>query len=291
MKPTVTVKCTNGFGNNLFQYIYARLIAENNDCDLYMDFQKKAEYAIETFEELGIKLTTGKPFRIRPIKVTDKNASVEFYKPTFRGKSFKLSGYFGAYRLYHNHFDQIKTWFPPREATNKKDLVFHLRMGDRLFLKNTYMNGDQVRPEQYVSAIHKFDFDRLHIVTDMKNWAPLTQESLSKMKFHAGGAGGGEIIQSRRILNDNVAVEYFNGIFEALEKFNPIVRCGHKISDDFNFMRSFDNMLFQSGTLSWWAACLSNARKVGVYGPWRPFKGDRSGQLSEVNLPGWFMWE
>lgn len=291
MKPTVAVEGTNGFGNNLFQYIYARLIAESQGCDLYMFFKPKAKYAIKVFADLGIQLKVGKPFQFRPIVITDRNVSSEFYGSAFKGKSFRLSGHFENYRLYEKHFGRIKKWFPEIATQNKKDLVFHLRMGDRLFLKNTYMKEHQIKPEQFLRAIHEFDFARLHIVTDMPSWEPVTLDSLAKMKFHAGGIGGKEISQRRRIEDDTVAVDYFNEVYEALHKLDPLVRCGHSIADDFNYIRSFDKILFQSGTLSWWAACLSNASKVGAYGPWRPFRGSANSQLSEVGLPGWFVWQ
>jgi hypothetical protein len=291
MRSTVAVKGTNGFGNNLFQYCYARLVAESQGCDLYMFFKPKARYAIKVFGELGINLKVGKPFQCKPIIITDQNASSEFYGPAFKGKSFRLDGHFENYRLYEKHFNLIKTWFPVIETHNKKDLVFHLRMGDRLFLKSTYISEHQIKPEQYLSAIEKFDFARLHIVTDMPSWEPLTLDSLSKMKFHAGGTGGKKISQGRRIQDDTVAVDYFNEIYDALRNLNPAVRCSYSIADDFNYIRSFDKILIQSGTLSWWAACLSNASKVGAYGPWRPYREADNSHLSDVKLPGWFTWE
>ena len=63
------------------------------------------------------------------------------------------------------------------------------------------------------------------------------------------------------------------------------------MAEDFTFIRGFKNILFQHGTLSWWAAILSEADKVGVYGPWRPWKGDSNKNLSNVNIEGWFKWE
>ena len=45
------------------------------------------------------------------------------------------------------------------------------------------------------------------------------------------------------------------------------------------------------GTMSWWASFVSQASKVGVYGPWREWKGNSNKNLSNVNLEGWFKWE
>ena len=73
-------------------------------------------------------------------------------------------------------------------------------------------------------------------------------------------------------------------------QFRPIVK-KRSLYEDFNFIRSFNNILFEHGTLGWWAAALSNAKRVGVYGPWRRWKGNRNKNLSNMNLPTWFKWE
>ena len=51
------------------------------------------------------------------------------------------------------------------------------------------------------------------------------------------------------------------------------------------------NFYFVSQSRSGWAAVLSDAKKVGVYGPWRPWKGQKNKNLSNIPLEGWFKWE
>jgi len=162
----IQIEFTNGIGNNLFQYIYARLIAEDKGGGVSVVFKDGSEYAKGFFSQQGIQLKT------------------------LDNPDQKLSGYFEDYNFYINHIDQIRSWFKPVEKINTKDLVFHLRLGDRLFMKETYRWDIKIEPFQYVEAIHKFDFNRLHIVTDMKVWQHLTEKSLSNMCFHRGGPGG-----------------------------------------------------------------------------------------------------
>ena len=75
-----------------------------------------------------------------------------------------------------------------------------------------------------------------------------------------------------------------------LSDYKPVVK-NRSVLEDFNFIRTFDNILFQHGTMSWWSAFLSDASKIGVYGPWRPWKGKSNKNLSKVNLDTWFTWE
>ena len=58
----------------------------------------------------------------------------------------------------------------------------------------------------------------------------------------------------------------------------------------FNFIRSFDKILFKNSTFSWWASVLSDASRVGVFGPWKPDKGKKNKNLGQADFPGWFSW-
>ena len=48
--------------------------------------------------------------------------------------------------------------------------------------------------------------------------------------------------------------------------------------------------MFKNSTFSWWAAVLSEASCVGVFGPWKPNKGNRNKNLGKMDIPGWFSW-
>ena len=55
MKGTIAVNLTNGFGNNIFQYSAARLLAEHLGSDLVLIPPTKNYYGIKELENLGIK--------------------------------------------------------------------------------------------------------------------------------------------------------------------------------------------------------------------------------------------
>ena len=190
-----------------------------------------------------------------------------------------LSGYFEDYRYYLPNRKLIIKWFPKVDKT-KKRLAVHLRTGDRLF----YKNGFSFKPNasSYKKAIDKFDFDEMYIVTDFPVWKRITEEELSKFKFHLP-------VSKADCVPLKDSVEYFNSLFDMFEQYNPKHKNGDVLSD-FQFIRSCDNILFEHGTLSWWAAFLSDAEKVGVYGPWRAWKGSSNKNLSNIALEGWFKW-
>lgn len=275
----VVVHLTNGFGNNLFQYVAARLLAEFHNKDLVVIPPNKDYYATKELEKVGVDFSKEQKTG-NFVKVNEKNYRLAF-SPEYSNFDFVLFGYFEDYTFFYEEIDLIKSWFPKIEKRKDNDLVIHFRAGDRLFYKNEFQYKPKV--ESYINAIEKFDFSNLHIVTDMIEWEHLTEERLENMKFHVN-------VPTENRVPAQMSIDYFNSFVDGLAGYKPIVE-KRTISEDFNFIRSFDNIMFQHGTLGWWASTLSEASNVGVYGPWRPWKGKSNKNLSKIPLEGWFKWK
>lgn len=276
-KGTIAVQLTNGFGNNIFQYAAARLLSEYLESDLMLIPPTPDYYAIPDLQALGMNFDQKKIKNV--INVVDKHYK-SCYNRVLKERDIILSGYFEDYTNYYDKLEEIKGWFPPVK-TSEKTLVIHMRTGDRLFMKNEFYT--KPRAENYLKAVQKFDFEKLHIVTDMPKWDYVTAAELNSMKFHL------EVPMKERVPIEE-SVKFFNEFVDGFSKYNPVVE-KRSIVEDFNFIRSADNILFEHGTLSWWAAVLSDAKKVGVYGPWRPWKGSKNKNLSNIPLKNWFKWE
>ena len=275
----ILVHLTNGFGNNLFQYIAARQLAEFHEQDLLVAPPSSDYYAIRDLRNVGVNFKDIN-FHGQAIMINESN-----YKNAFdeelKNHNFIVQGYFEDYSFFHENIDFIKSWFPKIQKRKDNDLVIHFRAGDRLFYKNEFEYKPKVK--SFINAINKFDFENLHIVTDMPGWQHISEEDIQSMKFHVN-------VPSQERVNSQLSVDYFNSFVDGLSSYNPIVE-KRTISEDFNFIRSFKNILFQHGTLGWWAAVLSDAEKVGVYGPWRPWKGTANKNLSQIPLNNWFKWK
>ena len=148
-----------------------------------------------------------------------------------------------------------------------------------------YANEFYSKPtvQKYLNAISQFDFDKVHVVTDMPKWDYYSVEEFENSNFHVS-------LNNHEIVSTKESVEFFNAFVEGFSSYKPVVHHGELI-DDFNLIRGSNNILFEHGTLSWWAAFLSNANKIGVYGPWRAFKGENNKNLSHVPLNNWFKWD
>jgi len=274
----IYVRLTNGFGNNLFQYNAACILARFHNTEVLAIPPSQDYYAIECLSKLGIKF--GNPSSNLKSVNGDKEY-IESFNKKLHNQDILLSGYFEDYRFYLSSREMLVSNFPDVKKRTDNDLVLHLRTGDRLFMKNEFFL--KPKPEDYVRAINNFDFDKLHIVTDLPIWEPVTEDRLSKMRFH------NDVPSSQSVPIEH-SVSYLNSLIKALDPFNPIVE-KRSVGEDFNFIRTFDNILFEHGTMSWWAAFLSSAGKVGVYGPWRQWKGASNKNLSSVPLDNWFKWK
>ena len=274
----IAVKLTNGFGNNLFQYNAGRLLADLLHQEIYGVVPSVDYYAIPCLEKLGFNLDCSLPSTY--ITVGDPQYSTAHHTD-FQNNNILLDGYFEDYTIFKDDIDKIKGWYPKIDQRDDNDLVIHFRAGDRLFYKNEFDYKPSV--EQYINAIQQFDFNQLYIVTDMPKWDYIHGEQLEQMQFHY------DVPQDQRV-DITLSVDYFNSFVGGFSQFRPIVK-KRSLYEDFNFIRSFNNILFEHGTLGWWAAALSNAKRVGVYGPWRRWKGNRNKNLSNMNLPTWFKWE
>lgn len=280
----VVVHLTNGFGNNLFQLIAGRLLAEKYKRKLrvlppwpgYYGIGELSKVLIDEIEILDASSVS------QAIVVNDENyeTAMSYDHGDIPNCVVLVKGYFEDYRYFINNREMIKSWFRPVDKRNKTDLIFHFRTGDRLFMKNEFEY--KLSASSYRSAIDRFDFDKLHIVSDLPSLRRYGPKELASLTFH-------NRVDPRESVDCEVASSYLNSVVDTLLELNPVFQPS-TISEDFNKVRSFDKIMFEHGTMSWWAAFLSEATCVGVRENWRPWKRSRNKNLSKVPIFGWFEW-
>lgn len=287
-KGVVQVNLTIGFGNNLFQYCFARLIAEKNNLNL--NHREIREFSIsESKNPVDSNLKT---------VVIDDSNYIQAFNSDLSSNNVIVSGYFEDYRIYKNNMQKIRSWFPLIKKSDSNDLILHLRLQNRLIQKTHHRN--HISAEGYIKGINKFDFDRLHIITDAKKWSNYTLQDLEEIR-HEVKIGPNPPSNSPWV-DIKQSKEYINHLIEGLESLNPIVHCnnepviegsgglrsGHM--KDFDFIRTFNNIMIFNSTFSWWAAFLSDAESVGTWEPWKPNKGVKNKNLGRTTYNGWFSW-
>jgi len=294
------VNYTVGFGNNLFQYTYGRLLAEKNDFDFHAPGITELNIPATSNTKIllgpyGERMALPQEHLSGPQHIISDAAAHEALTRSLERATYTVRGYFEDYELYAPYVEKIRSWFPPVEKNNTTDLVLHLRLQNRLVQKNHHRN--HISAEGYLRGIEKFDFDRLHIITDSKKWDFYDIDDIKEIqeKVRNGPGTHAEWVTTERSIN------YMNSLVEKLAVHDPIVHCATSgtmpksgalaanFIDDFNFIRSFDKIMLFNSTFSWWAALLSEATCVGTYGPWKATKKKKK-NLGQTNFPGWFSW-
>jgi hypothetical protein len=221
----VTCDYGGGFGNRMFQYIFARLFAD------------KLKLALKSHPGKDItdviKLTGQPEYKeYEKIKhtINDHFTYDDILKRDHEDCGYHLIGYFQHAEYYLENRNLIRSYFiynPPTEL-DKKNIVAHIRLGD---YKVYGKNGNILHPDYYLNILKREKYDKLFIVTDEPEW---------KEYF-----------------------DYFNGInYEIISDTNNAVRLPNKTAQDFYYLMKFDRIIIGNSSFSWWAAFLSNASKI-----------------------------
>ena len=282
----IFVKLTNGFGNNLFQYIAGRLLAEYQGKKLVLIPPWENYYGLNDIIKLGLCFDALKyDIESEKYQIINDNNYLNAFNENYNNYNLVLEGYFEDYTYYLDHLQKIRSWFPLIKTRKHNDLVLHLRTGDRLFYKAHYKsNGEPILDgTRIVKAINQFEFDKLFIVSDLPKFEKVNMNEFKQYQFHIN-------VSHKDSVDYNWALQYHNSLIDFFNKYDPVFM-KREIWSDFSFIRSFNNILFQHSTMAWWAAVLSDAKSVGVYGPWRPYKNSNNKNLSKIPLQGWYKWE
>ena len=152
----VYVNFTIGFGNNMFQYCFARILSEIHGLPLF----HPAMPAMNIPEKNIPKI----PW-LPKIIVNDSN-----YRTVLSTKLepciLVVNGYFEDYEIIEPYLDRIRNWFPKVPITNTKDVILHLRLQNRLIHESH--NKNHITASSIKEVLGCFDYNRLHIVTDAK---------------------------------------------------------------------------------------------------------------------------
>jgi hypothetical protein len=283
----VTIRFTIGFGNNVFQYCYGRLLAETHGLD----------YEHPGLLGLGVqqKIVKNKPF-LPTIIANDTN-----YKSLLENDlpncNIVVNGYFEDYKIFEPHLNKIRNWFNKVPITNKKDVILHLRLQNRLIQESH--NKNHITASSIKEALSFFDYRRLHIVTDAKKWSNYEDEDIIEIQDQIKIGPN----PNPKWVSTSQSKEYMNHLIDELSVLNPVVHCNgadtikgsgglrSSFIDDFDLIRSFDKVIIHNSTFSWWAATLSGASEVGVFSPWKIAKpAHQRRNLGETCFNGWFPW-
>ena len=117
-----------------------------------------------------------------------------------------------------------------------------------------------------------------------------------KYEFGEGGSGSYFMLSGRRfdkITDDSKYVEFLNKTGAEIFSTSTIITLDdrnnykNQVVEDFNFIRSFDKILFSNSTFAWWSSVLSEASEVYFNSDWQLRHKNGKIKLGETNYKNW----
>jgi hypothetical protein len=123
----VTISYIGRFGNNLFQYVFGRLLAEKNGLKLETPWNHPGVIQFSPNPDGKVN--------INRIRIDDQHVhptNLVWLDQPWMNYHVDLRGYFQHPYFYEKEKDKIKGWMtlPPHKVDHRQDVVCHLRLGD-----------------------------------------------------------------------------------------------------------------------------------------------------------------
>jgi hypothetical protein len=224
----VSVKYVGRTCNNLFQYVFARLIAHYNDARVVTPWSHEDFIAFN--EQRPCKEEGLIPI---PIDDTFKTPRDPMWLQPGRYKRnhIMVRGYFQYPEFYDPNKELIKSWMrlPEVNGAHKDDTVIHLRLDD------------------YERVTHRPVIDPC--------WYYQVTQLLPKSKVYC-------VVDQLRAPWEHAYMNKIRALFPGIEIVSK------SAVEDFNFIRQFGTIICSNSSYCWWAAWLSNAKVIYAFSKW-----------------------
>ena len=245
MKNCVNITWRNGFGNQLFQYAYARLLSEELNIDLTYD--KVGRTCAASLIQYG--------FIKEPDDIIKYDSSIHKMKEHIHYSKEQAIQLENPHH-YKPHLDRIRNFFTEVQKTNYDDLVVHVRLGEQGWYNETPFEWYKLAIEQ-----NNIEFDKMYICSDEPE-----HNNIKEFKKHYNA----EVVSTETILKWEDRNNNLNSTI-----------------NEFNFMRSFNKILFSNSTFSRWASLLSQASEIYFNSEWQPCHAGGKMRLGETDYDNW----
>jgi hypothetical protein len=249
----VTINYSGRTFNNFFQYIFARLIGH------YNDLQVVTEWKHPDFITVKEQSHSGK--FIIPEEINDtfqRPRDLNWLQPgRYSGKHVILKGYFQYSDFYDPNKEIIKSWIdlPQITGEHENDIVLHVRLDDYIGMTGKTV----IHPIWYYNVLKNNDL-------------------LGKTLY---------------CVVEEPKQEWEREYIKKLKKLIPNIKMkSGTAKGDWEFIRQAGIIICSNSSYCWWAAFLSNAKKVFSFQRWlSPCPSDLAYVNGWIAVSGGFYFE
>ena len=300
----IFINLTYGFGNNLFQFHFGRIISQKYNLNFYcvgkvsIHFKK---YLGELPNEYVIIRDNYKNGRKKSIDTLIEEIDQNKNKNILLLGFFEFKDFFIDYQKeiisYHklNNFLFDKYYFKITKDLN----VIHIRLNNRLVSLNHSLNW--IDPNKLFDTIFlKFPhIKKWIIISDFKFSSNETENIINQLRNELlEGPNKYSFLINRKhsisYINDwNAAIQKHKDRLTLLEEtevdsvnfLNSSGGLNSEFLNDFKILMNSENIMFWGSTFSWWASFLSNKSSIIIGSPWRmDRKPDFDPSLDKTNF-------
>jgi hypothetical protein len=213
-------------GNNIFQYVTARIFSEKNGLNLNQDLN--CDLLKTTPHKNSQKNIGNSTIRLN-------NGSFINNELPYQGDyNYVFDDFFQNCVYINDNKDMVKNFFDlPKIEKNLKDIVLHIRLDDKVHSNNLnnpedWSKAEIMHPDYYTSILDKEIYEKVYIVVD------------------------------------NIKYGWEKKYISYFDKYNPII-VSKTPYEDFHFIRSFNKIITSTSTYSYWSAFLSDAEKIYTF--------------------------
>ena len=226
-----------GFGNQMFQYCFARLLAEKNN--IYLNAKFNYDHVLETTKPLHQihSESPNKPHRVIGDDVyyrwrSRHGSQIPNLDPDW---DYTVSGYFQDAELFNNNESLVRSFFAlPVIPKNTTDTLVTLRLGD--FLHDGY-NSEIIHYQWYQEAMAEM---------------PGKKDILAC------------IFRAREVKSTPEQEEKYIGKL-VKEDIGTITKTGSDLIADLKMRFSYDNIICSNSAFSWWGCFLGGAKNITTF--------------------------
>ena len=145
-------------GNNLFQYVYARMFAEYQNLQLLTPWPH--QHFIKTTPEKKGRTLTGKRNEYRD---TFRRKFAWHHKAQYPGGWSTFDGYWQWHKWYEGEEQRILSYFDlPQVQARPDDVLCHFRLGDYFQV----CGGSVIDPSWYIEILNSLGVKKFYCMTD-----------------------------------------------------------------------------------------------------------------------------
>jgi len=224
---SVEIKYKGRCGNQIFQYVSARIFSEKNRLNLVSSLNceilKTTNHKIFKEEEEEGFQTLNNSFFVDDDLI-----------PSGINTHYIFDDFFQNCVYINKNKELVSTFFDLEPVKkNYKDIVLSIRLDDKVHsndLRNpeSWDNAEIIHPDYYKRILDSESFEKVYIVVD------------------------------------EIKYDWEKKYMSNFDFYDPII-VSNSPKEDFNFLRSFNKIVTSISTYSYWAAFLSDAEKIYTF--------------------------